>query len=175
MGPLSHVLSFQLPLPVHTFIPGGKSVTVLSAMDTVGKRLFVTGVLGPESGTSTEATQEWLYDWQWGITIVDTEAYGVVTTVLVAPAASSTSTVNSIQHIAVGTAPSRACVCAAPALASPRVLRALARWRVPVCRHCGVPRQHATRTILLLPGHHHGGGAGIPACPAASPATLGLR
>ena len=175
VGPLSHVLSFQLPLPVHTFIPGGKSVTVLSAMDTVGKRLFVTGVLGPESGTSTEATQEWLYDWQWGITIVDTEAYGVVTTVLVAPAASSTSTVNSIQHIAVGTAPSRACVCAAPALASPRVLRALARWRVPVCRHCGVPRQHATRTILLLPGHHNGGGAGIPACPAASPATLGLR
>ena len=73
MGPLSHVLSFQLPLPVHTFIPGGKSVTVLSAMDTVGKRLFITGVLGPESGTSTEATQEWLYDWQWGITIVDTE------------------------------------------------------------------------------------------------------
>jgi len=97
VDPDSQSLSFQLELPVHTFLPTGASVAVRVAVDHAGRRLFVSGVYKP------------LFEgepWQWGVTIVNLDTFSVDAVVDVAPVKRSSTTVNSIQHIELGT-----CVC----------------------------------------------------------------
>lgn len=110
--PGSAALSLQLELPVHTFLPGGDSVTVDVVVDDAAQLLYVSGVYKSTTlGASDRVSAaEAPFGWQWGVTIVSLGSFDVQATLPVAPAVVSSSRVNSLQKLIVGTLGTRTCV-----------------------------------------------------------------
>ena len=167
--PGSTVLSLQLELPVHTFLPGGDSVTVDVVVDDAAQLLYVSGVYKPDVARVSAA--EAPFGWQWGVTIVSLANFDVQATLPVAPAVVSSSSVNSLQKLIVGAWPCgrvlccahacrAACLCAYPtsadrALSCVSVRRACvaSRQGLLVCDSGPMSLQHPGGVILQLARH----------------------